>query len=969
MRESLTPKRMTAHAFLFLALAFTVSAQEFSGNINGVVTDIAGAVMPGVTITLRSPAVQGERTTTTDESGNYRFTLLPPGTYELTYELSGFKTIVREGVIVEVGKTYSLPATLEVATLAETVTVTGESPILDVQSATVGVNFNEATLKKLPNARDIWVVLASTPGIQTTRFDVGGATAGTQTAYRSYGLAGQNQVNLDGVITTEGTAGAGFYMDYGAFAEINISAAANSAEVASPGAFINTVIKTGGNQVRGEVYLDWEDPAFQSSNVTEKLLDGGISVGDQFTRYNDFNGNVGGPFLKDRFWWFGSYRDQFIGLRTNLNQNPVVPSSPTINPLAVGPAGADFTTRLQNYTMKFNYQLNAANSLIFTGQTGRKFQPYRGGSESGAKEYVIEATGYENSWSWVHKTQWTSLINNRTTLDVSMNNFGYHFPQVQQPGTSITPRFDSSTNARRGSYPTPNRTQRRRWHWNANLSVFQDNVLGGSHDLKMGYGFIWEDQRSTQKGAPASPGDPGHVVLVYSNGVPDEIHTTNTPFKSQNSLNQHFIFFQDRWQIGRRIKAYIGLRWDRYLNWYPTQINEGIGPFAQRLEVPAADVALFNNIAPRFSLVYDLFRTKTAIKLNWGRFYENTSHSIASDVNPVATITNRYDWNGVWPLTAARIRALPPLELGRPGSPVPVDPDLTNAYADDYTVGIEHELYRDFGLNLTFVRKVEHNLYGTINRAFAITDYAPVQAIDNGPDGVVGTADDRRVIIYERAPAARPDDLFLTNLDRGAHFSTLEFGARKRFSNRWQLITGWDWTKRNTAAPDNSFDPNVLSFSGREHYAVWSYKFLGTYLLPKGVELSLIHNAQKGEPHNRQTQFSGNARNILNPNGSVRFTNLRQGLLTLTMEPTGTYFKPTVHLTNLRLQKSLRIRDTHVLEGMVDLFNIFNANTVLGVETLSSTTANRLGISIPRFRRAQSILNPRIFRLGIRYSF
>jgi len=161
--------------FLFLVVPAGF-AQEFTGNINGRLSDASGAVLPGVTVTLRSPAIQGERTVVSEEGGNYRFILLPPGTYSITYELPGFKTIVREGIIVEVGKTATVNMAMEVATLAETVTVTGESPVVDVQNATLGVNFNQSLLRDLPNARDIWVVLSSTPGVQTTRFDVGGAT-------------------------------------------------------------------------------------------------------------------------------------------------------------------------------------------------------------------------------------------------------------------------------------------------------------------------------------------------------------------------------------------------------------------------------------------------------------------------------------------------------------------------------------------------------------------------------------------------------------------------------------------------------------------------------------------------------------------------------------------------------------------------------------------------------------------------
>src|SRR6059036_301487 len=244
-------------AALMLFFGGVSPAQEFSGKTNGRISDPSGAVLPGVTVTLKSPAIQGARNVLTDETGNYRFILLPPGTFSVTYELPGFKTLIREGVIVQVGVTTTVNVSLEVSAVAETITVAGESPVVDVQNASLGVNFNQSMLRDIPNARDIWVILSQTPGVIVTRSDVGGSTMGTQATYRSFGMQGQNWVNLDGIVTTEGTAAAGFYMDYGAFQEVQISPAANAAEVPISGAFINTVVKTGGNDLRGEVYFDW----------------------------------------------------------------------------------------------------------------------------------------------------------------------------------------------------------------------------------------------------------------------------------------------------------------------------------------------------------------------------------------------------------------------------------------------------------------------------------------------------------------------------------------------------------------------------------------------------------------------------------------------------------------------------------------------------------------------------------------
>src|SRR5262245_34952565 len=199
---------------------------------------------------------------------------------------------------------------MEVATVAETITVSGQSPVVDVQNSSLGVNFNQSMLRDIPNARDIWVVLSQTPGVIVTRSDVGGSTMGTQATYRSFGLQGQNWVNLDAIVTTVGKDDAGFYMDYGAFQEIQISAAANAAEVPISGSFINTVVRTGGNNVHSEVYYDFEDKKFQGDNVTQALRDRGVTQGDQFTRYHDFNANAGETIFKDQFRRFFSYRDK-----------------------------------------------------------------------------------------------------------------------------------------------------------------------------------------------------------------------------------------------------------------------------------------------------------------------------------------------------------------------------------------------------------------------------------------------------------------------------------------------------------------------------------------------------------------------------------------------------------------------------------------------------------------------------------
>ena len=191
-----------------------------TGTIQGRVADSQGAVLPGVTVTATSPSALGAQTTVTSETGNYRFPALPPGNYEITFELAGFNTLKREGIAISLGFTANVNVELALATLQETVTVSGASPVIDTSASRVQQNFKLDQLQSIPNGRDMWALLAVTPSVQMSRIDVGGNRAGTQTGYTAYGMSGQVRVLIEGINTTEGTGGADFYYDYGSFEEV-----------------------------------------------------------------------------------------------------------------------------------------------------------------------------------------------------------------------------------------------------------------------------------------------------------------------------------------------------------------------------------------------------------------------------------------------------------------------------------------------------------------------------------------------------------------------------------------------------------------------------------------------------------------------------------------------------------------------------------------------------------------------------
>ena len=210
---------------------------------------------------------------------------------------------------------------LALATLQETVTVTGESPVIDTSATRIQQNFKLEQLQSIPNGRDMWALLAVTPSVQMGRIDVGGNRAGTQTGYTAYGFNGQVRVLIEGINTTEGTGGAGFYFDYASLEEAFLGTSGQSAEMPNPGVQSQFIAKSGGNQFSGEYYLDWYNNSLQSSNIPDEYtrqppstaptaVTPFVPAATKSANYYDTAINVGGPIKSDKIWWHFTYREQ-----------------------------------------------------------------------------------------------------------------------------------------------------------------------------------------------------------------------------------------------------------------------------------------------------------------------------------------------------------------------------------------------------------------------------------------------------------------------------------------------------------------------------------------------------------------------------------------------------------------------------------------------------------------------------------
>ena len=457
-----------------------------TGSINGRVADSSGAVLPGVTVTVTSPSMMGAQTSVTDANGTYRFPALPPGTYTINYELSGFNTLKRENIQIAMGFTATVNVELGVAALQETVTVTGDSPVIDTSNTRVQQNFKLEALQEIPNSRDMWSLLAVTPSVSMQRIDVGGNRAGTQTTYSAYGYSGQNRVLVEGINTTEGTSGAGFYTDYGSFEEVFLGTVGQGAEMPTPGVQSQMLGKSGGNKFQGEFYSDYETNGMIcdniDGNVPQQFMYNAVTNpsgirdhSNETLKYRDTNINLGGPIKRDKVWWFFSYRNQ----KTSVGQPNFIGAA----------AGTPFDTKLWNPSGKVTYQINQNNKLIGYYQWGQKVQPNRLPSASFSYS-DLGTTLTQTSGSWLYKGEWNGTINKNMYAEVRYGVFGYYFPLITNTDTAL----HEIVNSKLSQYfngDQKEQTDRQRRQVTGAVTYFKDG-MAGAHNFKVGGELLLE---------------------------------------------------------------------------------------------------------------------------------------------------------------------------------------------------------------------------------------------------------------------------------------------------------------------------------------------------------------------------------------------------------------------------------------------------------------------------------------------
>jgi hypothetical protein len=302
-------------ALALLFVAGPASAQVQTGEIFGRVTDNSGAIVPGVTVTVSGPGLLQPLTAITATTGAFQFPRLPIGTYTVKFEMQGFRTVVREGIRVDIGFNAQINQQLEVSTVQETVTVTGVSPIVDSKNTSARTSFDIETLQNIPSARDPWVMLERVPNIAVDRVNVGGTQSGQQSGYISRGSNSTNHKwSLDGVDITDmsATGASPIYYDFDMIQEMQVVTGGGDASQQTGGVGINFVTRSGTNAFRGSGRFYLTDEKFQSDNLTDEVKLGGVGGGAPIQNIKDYGFEVGGPISQNKLWYWGSYSLQDI---------------------------------------------------------------------------------------------------------------------------------------------------------------------------------------------------------------------------------------------------------------------------------------------------------------------------------------------------------------------------------------------------------------------------------------------------------------------------------------------------------------------------------------------------------------------------------------------------------------------------------------------------------------------------------
>ncbi len=921
---------ITIVVLILIGSVHPVSAQT-TGSLIGTVQDETGAVLPGATVTLTgSTLIGGPSVQVADVTGAYRFDRLPPGTYDVRFEMQGFKTVERREIRVSAAFTADVHVKLAIGSMQERVTVTGESPVVDTRSNVQQTVMSQEILEKVPTGRDVWSLAKIIPGVSVSTYDVGGTQGMQQSGISAHGSRDEDKTfAIDGMSVNWPGGGGGstmVYYDQGMFEEVNYQTSAIPAEVAIGGIFMNMVTKAGGNTWRGDARYYYANDGMQADNFEALKQQLGFPVGNPVTSQYDLNATAAGPVLRDRLWFFGSYRRWKVDKKLLSVFNP-------------DGSNAIDDNLIWNGSGKLTAQLNADHRVGVVYNYNQKNRFHRRDTPPNFVEdkasYVQEQPG------WTSQAKYTAVLKGASVFESTVGAVAGTFPLRYQKdvGPNDLRREDTTLDSATGAA--------QRFYENPNYRFQFDNAIshtrsgwGGSHTLKAGVQFTRQFFREINRMN-------GDMRLISNNGVPIRIVAFNTPVIATSYVHQLGIFAQDAWSVGSRLALNLGVRWDRATGWIPEQTSPA-GRWVGERTLQRKDVYNQSIAVWRAGVVYDVFGTGlTAIKGNYSRYGQQVGIGLVTSVHPFTLSNANIAWkdaNGNGFPEANELGAFEGFTGGATTRYATADgPDW--GYSDEITAGVEHQIIRDLRLGVMYYHRTNRKNTGATNVAVPRSAYRPVQVTN--PLGGTATIHNLDSAFLGKQDSVR-DNIELLDTD----YDGLEITAVKRFSRRWQMLLGYTLGRNEGGFDNGDFnDPNNLEFQqgivGND--ATHQLKVSGTVVIPR-VELGISSSLVRSTGYPRQ--FTYQVTRALVPG-------LTRSAQTVRVNERGDVRLPNVTLLDVRFSRTFRLGGNRTFEPQIDIFNATNADTI-------ARTVDAIG---PRLGFPTEILAPRIVRVGFSIMF